>query len=114
MDNDTDDDSVDMGEWHYVRNLINASYFGFVEEVRRLLNDDSVDVNEINDDMDGATPLICASMHGNSDVVRELLNHDKVDVNAMDYFDNSALIHACNYNHVDIVCASSSNMTSWM
>ena len=33
MDNDTDDDTDDMGEWHYVPNLINASYYGFVEKV---------------------------------------------------------------------------------
>ena len=83
--------------------LIRSSMFGNREAVRKLLEQDGIDVNAKNSD--GYTALILASSNGRTEIVAMLLDAG-ANVNARtntNYWGSTALIRASENKHTEIV-----------
>jgi ankyrin repeat protein len=82
--------------------LITASYFGQVDVVHELLQNNELAVNlQVTT---GLTALYMASQNSHVDVVRELLRSITLDVNLQMADGTTALITASYFGHVEVVC----------
>ena len=79
-----------------------ASHDGNLEEVRRILVDDSVDIDHIDFPIFGRTPLATAARNGHLAVVQELLNGG-ADPNKGKLNGWTALHSAATFGHLDVV-----------
>jgi ankyrin repeat protein len=73
--------------------LLLAVWNNNVNEVRRLLNDNNVNINDSMDET-GWTPLILAIKNKNPEIVNILLNDSKLDINHEDMDGWTAYKHA--------------------
>lgn len=80
----------------------NACYDGCLATVRKLASRPYVDINWKNPRDDDNTGLHKACKENNVDIVAFLLSLPSLDVNATNNFGCTALIHAVNWEHVDI------------
>lgn len=82
--------------------LSRACFKGLPKVVEALLTSEEVDLNI--KDLDYETPLIFASMSGQAEIVELLLSQPRlVDVNARDRYGMTALMYACQRNHVQVL-----------
>jgi uncharacterized protein len=81
--------------------LIEAAMFGYVDEVKRLLQIHGINVNAI--DAGGATALMNAIVNERQEIVRILLNDPNIDVNAIDCNGFTALMTAATHGNKKIV-----------
>ncbi len=89
----------DLGE-----QLYNASHYGRVDEVERLLTR-GAPVNWRNSDWFGWAALHTACSNNHSDVVKILTQHDGIDVNVQTTHKNTPLHKACHYGYLKCVQA---------
>lgn len=78
-----------------------ASCFGCVAVVKRLLEEECVQIN--SKDLTGMTPLTWAARHGHQEVVRLLLGREDVQINSKDYYDWTPLLSAAANGHEVVV-----------
>lgn len=68
---DTRDSSGNIeDDWH---DLLSASYFGDIGEIKYLLDIKGIDVNYTPEDSKGVTALIAASINGHTEVAKFLI-----------------------------------------
>ena len=78
-----------------------ASFFGIVELVVLLINDESCEVDQR--DCAGRTPLAWAAWNGHEGVVKTLLDSKNVDPNSLDVHGGTPLANAAVYGHEGVV-----------
>jgi len=81
--------------------LISASWKGYTEIVKLLLEKEDIDANIQRDYRD--TALIGASWEGHTEIVKLLLEKEGIDINIQDDYGQTALICASINNHIEIV-----------
>ena len=81
--------------------LMLASFYGWTDEVKKLLADPEIDVNMRHST--GVTALMDACSNGNTEVVDQLLQHPEIDVNAQNREGFTALMYAASNKYTDIV-----------
>ena len=83
--------------------FIIAACNGNVEDVKILLSEDGMDINQKTDE-DGYTALYYASLFGHIDIVNLLLQHKNVKINQQADHNGSTALHTASYNeHTEIV-----------
>jgi ankyrin repeat protein len=99
------DDNVNIINGNGMTLLMTACILQNIEEVRRLLKIDGIQVNlqTTNPAGEKNTALIYACIYDNVEIVRLLLQHPYIDVNQGNEFNNTPLMFACNHNHLEIV-----------
>ena len=81
--------------------LIMAAYHGHIEVVARLLQVESIDVNQAG--YKGTTALWCAAYNGHNAVVKYLLAAQGIDVNHANNNGSTALMLAAQNGHIEVV-----------
>ena len=80
--------------------LIIASKYNYIEIVKLLLTNETINVNLQNSKLD--TALILASWHGYIEIVKLLLKIESINVNLHDDDRDTALMCASKYNYIEI------------
>ncbi len=81
--------------------LHTAILYTDIDTVKKLLSDNSVDVNEV--DVRTDTPLILAAINGNVEIFTMLFNREDIDINARNRYNECAFYHAVYRGHIEIV-----------
>lgn len=85
------------------KQLLEACKHGKVDEVKKLLLNENINVNAKDENYDGYTPLIRACIFGHADIVELLLKDSRVNINEGDKYERTAFSYACESGQVDIV-----------
>jgi len=83
--------------------LIEAVKSNDIDNVRRLLLDDNIDINIREDDYYGYTALMWAIDRQNIEIINLLLNNNIIDINAKNNYGDTALMWAINKQNIEII-----------